>query len=155
MSLSPILMMSTSNPITSRTRDERRLLLEAGLVSVAARLALAVLRFTTVQRWAARRPVSQPRTRPVERDRIVRAVNSVTRRLLPDRRCLLRGLVIQWMLRRAGQPAELRIGAARSSDGGLIAHAWVEQDGEVVAGGKDSPLIYRSFQTKNAAEWAA
>lgn len=130
-------------------------MLEAVLVSAAVQLALPLFEFRTVQRWAARRTNPPQRVDAGKRDEIVRAVNSVTRRLKSRRRCLLRALAVQWMLRRAGQPADVRIGAAKTKDGGLMAHAWVEQNGEIIAGGSASPLVYRSFESKTPAAWEA
>lgn len=55
--------------------------------------------------------------------------------------CLPRSLVLWHMLRRRGEPAELRIGV-RAADGHFIAHAWVERDGVVV---NDAPDIAQRF----------
>lgn len=152
-----------------KSRHERRLLVRAALISMAIRLALVVLPFRIVCRWAATKRAAAPRraarsgmerpasagTDRAERDRIVQAVHSATRYIQGRRRCLLRGLAVQWMLHRAGHPVELKIGAARTADGELVAHAWVERDGHVVTGGKDAPRIYRSFQPVSRSTWAA
>ncbi len=42
--------------------------------------------------------------------------------------CLRQALLLQWLLRRRGLAAELRIGV-RKQDAALDAHAWVELDG--------------------------
>jgi len=42
--------------------------------------------------------------------------------------CLTRSLVLGWLLRRRGMPAQLRIGV-RFVDQQLCAHAWLEYDG--------------------------
>jgi hypothetical protein len=56
--------------------------------------------------------------------------------------CLVRSLAVQRMLRRRGASVgELRIGVRREG-GGLVAHAWVELDGVVIA---DSPEHIRTF----------
>lgn len=49
---------------------------------------------------------------------------------LPGTRCLPRALVMQTLLRRAGIPAELRIGVARAPGEEFAAHAWVECSGQ-------------------------
>ncbi|MEZ4516170.1 MAG: lasso peptide biosynthesis B2 protein [Chloroflexota bacterium] len=45
--------------------------------------------------------------------------------------CLPQSLVLWHFLRQAGYPADLRIGVNKQ-DGGLIGHAWVELDGQVI-----------------------
>jgi hypothetical protein len=65
------------------------------------------------------------------------AVSVVGRRVL-GAPCLAQALAGEVMLRRRGQAAEVRIGVARSEDGRLLAHAWLESRGRVVVGGADT-----------------
>ncbi|MGC9334107.1 MAG: lasso peptide biosynthesis B2 protein [Anaerolineae bacterium] len=46
--------------------------------------------------------------------------------------CLTRSLVLQRLLGRAGIHADLRIGV-RKEDGQVLAHAWLESDGQAIA----------------------
>lgn len=147
--------MRLLNVITQRSHRERHLLLQAVVISIAIRLALIILPFRAVQRWICRECEVSRRVDRAERERIVRAVHSATRYLQSERRCLLRGMAVQWMLHRAGQPVALRIGAARTTDGALQAHVWVELDGEVITGGKDAPRIYATFEPAGTASWPA
>lgn len=55
--------------------------------------------------------------------------------------CLTRSLVLWHVLHRHGAPAELRIGVRRTGDH-FAAHAWVEQDGQVI---NDAPDIARLY----------
>ncbi|MGB6199787.1 MAG: lasso peptide biosynthesis B2 protein [Candidatus Acidiferrales bacterium] len=55
--------------------------------------------------------------------------------------CLERSLVLWWLLRRRGLPAELRIGA-RKEGARFDAHAWVELDGEVL---NDSDTVRKHY----------
>lgn len=55
--------------------------------------------------------------------------------------CLTRSLLLEWMLRRRGVPAQLRIGV-RLAQGSLDAHAWVEVAGEPI---NDEPDIACRF----------
>ena len=59
-------------------------------------------------------------------------VDRVLRRMPPPWRktCLKRALVLHSLLRRAGRPAELRIGVRRDDAGDLTAHAWLARDGQ-------------------------
>ena len=45
------------------------------------------------------------------------------------------------MLTRYGHPAQLRIGMARTEDGALTGHAWVDSNETIILGG-DDPLRY-------------
>lgn len=49
--------------------------------------------------------------------------------------CLAEALVIRLLLRQRCYTAFLRIGVARGADGQLEAHAWVENESQVVIGG--------------------
>ncbi len=62
------------------------------------------------------------------------AVDAAGRRLFPEKPCLPQALVVLYGLRRRQLPAELRIGVARDSESGLLAHAWVDSEGKTVIG---------------------
>jgi hypothetical protein len=68
-------------------------------------------------------------------------VNAVARHSPLPAACLTRSLVAEWLLRRRGHDAQLRIGVQRTSDG-IAAHAWVESEGVPV---NDRPDIAESF----------
>ena len=111
------------------------------------RAALAVLPFRRVMRGLRR--LARPRARltrrlaePLAFRRIVWSAETAGRWLLPSRPCLTQALVGHLLLRRRGYAAELRIGVAKE-DGGLAAHAWVEQDGRIILGGASSRERYR------------
>jgi hypothetical protein len=59
---------------------------------------------------------------------IVRMQAAAERRLFFKASCLEHALVLWWLLRRHGIPAEVRIGG-RKEQGRFEAHAWVEIDG--------------------------
>lgn len=65
---------------------------------------------------------------------IVWRVN-VSSRYLPGVKCLARALATQLLLNRCGYSSELQIGVAKSEQGELEAHAWVEYQGKVIIGG--------------------
>lgn len=60
---------------------------------------------------------------------IVRCTNGLSRRLRLT--CLPRSLALCSLLRERGYPAEVKIGVRREA-GQLLAHAWVELDGEAL-----------------------
>jgi hypothetical protein len=109
---------------------ERRLVLEAALFTVAARVALSALSLRTVRGLLARIP-AVARPLPAERaENIARAVTRA-RAVVPGAPCLVRALVVQALLVRRGHPAHLRLGFVRSEGGVLSGHAWVESEGRV------------------------
>jgi hypothetical protein len=73
------------------------------------------------------------------------AVRAAGRRTIRRNPCLPTALAALVFLRRAGFPAELRIGVDRPGAGVLSAHAWVESNGVVVLGGVSAPIHYRAF----------
>ena len=109
-------------------REQRALLARTVLWLVAVRLGLAILPLLRVRALAERASRGQPLSgRPPSEIRW--AVLAAARRL-PGTRCLPRALALQALLRQAGVASELRIGVAKNPKGSLVAHAWVDCDGE-------------------------
>jgi hypothetical protein len=118
-------------------RGQRRAVVRATLLLIAARIALLVTPFTSVLKFAARPPGrGVARSRRLQLDEMVWAVDAVGNRLFPRNPCLVQALVVQRLFVRAGQPAELRIGVRRDGASKLAAHAWVESDGVMVIGSR-------------------
>jgi transglutaminase superfamily protein len=80
----------------------------------------------------------------------VRMVDVATRHLPWQPTCLPRSLVLWFLLRRQGVPAELRIGVQKRRQH-LEAHAWVEVDHRVVNDAPDIAAEYRPFESIAAA----
>jgi hypothetical protein len=116
-------------------RADGFLLCNAGLWLVATRLGLWLLPFRVVRRLLARaaRPPMPLRGPSPSPDRIARAV-ALARRFVPHATCLPQALAAEALFIRYGQPADLRIGVAKTAGGRLTAHAWVENRGRVVVG---------------------
>ncbi|MDQ8165000.1 MAG: lasso peptide biosynthesis B2 protein [Gemmatimonadota bacterium] len=115
---------------------ERRLALRAIALLGGVRVALRIIPFRQLQRWAARlRPPRKPaESGPVAvRRAVIRAA-----RTLPGSTCLAQAIVAQRLLAQAGYEAALRIGVVSTPTAleprAIEAHAWVEADGLVVAG---------------------
>lgn len=114
-----------------------------GLVGLV-RLGLWVLPFRVMR--AATENASAPRvssdSKNVETvDEVAWAVVAASR-YVPFASCLTQALASQVLLRRRGYPALLHIGVARTEQGRVEAHAWIESDGRVVVGGENSPRRY-------------
>lgn len=116
---------------------ERRLLVKAAVLLVAARFGLWLLPFALVRRLLGGLVRTPTRVRDGERHpgKIVWAVEAAGCRLPRASTCLTRALASQVLLARRGYPALVRIGVAGGGELGLEAHAWVESGGEVVVGG--------------------
>ncbi len=64
---------------------------------------------------------------------IVHSVKSMSR-YVPVGTCLTQALTTQALLAQIGHPTDLKIGVAKSIEGKLEAHAWLESRGEIVIG---------------------
>ena len=73
--------------------------------------------------------------------RATRAVRSIELHGLSTPNCLERSMTLWWMLRRAGIPGELHIGARKQGQR-FEAHAWVELHGQVL---NDSPDVHHHY----------
>lgn len=125
-------------------RDQILVATATGLVALM-RVALIVIPFPRVKALVERGAPERSDFEPHEMDelrRIVWAVGATARRLLGDKPCLTQALVAQWLLARRGFATTLQVGVKKADDGALLAHAWLERDGEVIIGGADSPHRY-------------
>ena len=154
---------------------DRRLLAEALLATLRARLDLRLIPFAALQRRMNETGASR-RALPQTPERVAWAVAAVARRL-PGTTCLAQSLAAHALLRRRGYRPELHIGVrvARPEAGAgganavpdsgsgsvrrgvrwreraaavpLDAHAWVECEGRVVAGDLDDLAEYGRLQS--------
>jgi len=109
---------------------ERCLLLRAFTLLWLCRVALWLLPFRRVARWAERSRVRVGTGTEV--DRIACAV-SVAARFVPRATCLVRALAGARLFAEWGQRVRVVIGARKRADD-LEAHAWLESGGQVVLG---------------------
>ena len=113
---------------------ERRLLLEAFLLTLLVRGGLGLLGYRRLQALLA--PLARPRrSPPLSLDRVSWAVLAVNARLPGSGTCLAQAMAAQILAGREGHPSQLRFGVARDPGAPLQAHAWLESRGEVVVGG--------------------
>jgi hypothetical protein len=117
------------------------MLLISQLVGAAALIALA-LRLWNLPRVAAAvtRGARAPALRwlPVlhrdfEPARLARLADLAARPVAGRKRCLLRSLLLLWLLHARGEPAVLVVGAGRDPERGLEGHAWIEREGRPLA----------------------
>lgn len=116
--------------------QERRLLVQAWLLLLAADLALRTLPFTTILDYSRRQQVSQ---RPdsvhvlLPATRVAWLVEKAGQYCPAGTSCLKEALVLSRLLARDGVSTQLRIGVGRQAEA-FAAHAWLEQDGRVILG---------------------
>jgi hypothetical protein len=115
---------------------DRSLLLQAGCCLIVVRLGLWSLPFQTLQNLLFNRLslVLKSAHHQVPIDKIVWAVNTTSRYMPGQVKCLARALTTKIVMKQQGYTAELRIGVRRSQTGQLEAHAWIEYQGEVIIG---------------------
>jgi hypothetical protein len=129
----------------SLTPDERRLIVEAFILTAVVRVGLRTVSFARLRRFLDAGKRLRSRSQPAV-GRVTWAVDAAAR-LAPRRTCLADALAADVMLGRHGYDARLRIGVKKGHlEPGLLAHAWVEHDGSIVVGGLESlhdysPLI--------------
>ncbi|MBX9928020.1 MAG: lasso peptide biosynthesis B2 protein [Gemmatimonadaceae bacterium] len=124
----------------------RALAWRALLWTALLRVAVAVVRFARLRRWAE---ATTPRPGANYDARAVRRAVLRAQRLLPGTRCLVAALVAERLLRQGALPARVTIGVAKAGPT-LDAHAWVES-GDVTVCGDDVPRAhYRALATFDA-----
>jgi hypothetical protein len=111
-------------------------LLAAPLERVAAALSRAAAR-PRLRRF----PLFHLAEEPV---RLTTLADLATRVTSGRHRCLPRSLLLLWLMRARGEPAELLVGAARSRGTELEGHAWIEIRGQLFA---DSPAFTDRYST--------
>jgi len=115
---------------------DRWLLAEAGLLLLVCRIGLWLLPYARLRRMVDGTSPPAPEPPRDFPERVSWAIGALARRL-PAMTCLVQSLAAHALLRRAGCPAELRIGVqagARNAVKPLEAHAWVECEGRIVVG---------------------
>jgi hypothetical protein len=98
------------------------------LAALALPPLLSVLSFARLAHWISRRGPARPLA-PPEAD-LAEWTDRLLRSWPPPWRytCLRRGVVLYYLLRKAGRPATLCIGVRRDSSGAFVAHAWLTRD---------------------------
>ena len=123
---------------------DKSLLVKAAFTVAAIRVGLWALPFWILRRllaWMTRETNVRKEGDTNSVDRTVWAVK-VAGRHVPRATCLTQALAAQVLLARRGCPARLSIGVAKSQEGQLEAHAWVESEGRVLIGGLEGLSRY-------------
>ncbi len=115
----------------------KRLLRAAFARLIIVRIGLALLPLQTLQRLSSK--TSRHDLAGASLDELRWALLAAARHL-PGTRCLLRALVLQELMARAGLAGQLCIGVAKDSGSALEAHAWILYEGAPVL---DEPELER------------
>lgn len=120
----------------SLTASERLLLIKAAILLVIIKVGIKLLPFHQLRSLLAK--IAQPRAKLHRADetfvnKVVWAVIVASPYL--QARCLTQALATQVLLGRRGYPSQLRIGFTRNKERQMSAHAWIENQGQVVIGG--------------------
>jgi Transglutaminase-like superfamily len=116
--------------------NDRNLLFKTFILLSLVRLGLWLLPFQKLLHLLGKigLTAAQELLETVPLDRIVWAVNLNSSYTLGNVQCLPRALTTQVLMRMHGYTPQLRIGVAKGEQGNLEAHAWVENQGQVVIG---------------------
>ena len=121
-----------------QSAERRKLLVEACLYLICARLMLLLLSFRQLTRFFNRSPAKGIVPASPERARLrqdVRwAITRAAEHLPGETACFPRGIAAQAMFRRRGCHATLYYGAATLPQKGLTAHVWVLDGTEGIVG---------------------
>jgi hypothetical protein len=131
---------------------DRRLLRQALPLVLVARMALWVLPVRYLLGRAARLSEdARPMPTFPDPDRVAWSVRAAARRV-PRATCLTQAVAAQILLARHGHRSRLHLGVARTPDGVMAAHAWVECGGRVMVGGRSVDRYARFPGLENALE---
>lgn len=126
---------------------DRLLLVKSAFIVTAVRLGLWLLPLQTLCRMLAKITPSGTNCHNKTQD----VINSVgwavttSSQYVPGATCLTQALATKVLLRQSGQESRLRIGIARSKEGRLEAHAWVESEESIVIGNVKDLSRYTSL----------
>jgi hypothetical protein len=117
--------------------SDRRLLIEASVLLLAARAALRLMPFRWIARAVSRAPAARPMDDGAHRalaQRVRWAVSAGARHGVGRAVCFPQGVAAQVMLARRGVPSTLHYGVAKSPSGAIEAHVWVRAGAVPVVG---------------------
>ena len=124
-------LISIIRKFTNKSIRQQKLLIEAAMCLVLARLALALFSFRHLTKFMGR-TMTQPEVMGTDRERfrneVAWAITAVAGHLPIKMVCFPRGIAAQAMLRRRLISATIFYGVAKLPERGLAAHVWV-QDG--------------------------
>ena len=115
---------------------EKGLILKSLFLATVIRVLLWLLPVRFLQRLFMCTTGENPDGSESDWDEITRIVHSIrsVSRFVPQATCLTQALAASLLIRFSGQDSELKIGVAKDDSSRLIAHAWLEKDGQIILG---------------------
>ena len=114
---------------------QRRLLCEAVICLAVARLSVVLVPARLLTAWLVNCPRTAGNSAGQVLLREIRfAVITAARNVPWNAVCLPQAIAGKLMLARRGHASTLHLGVGRTPAGGLLAHAWLEADGQIVVG---------------------
>ena len=127
--------MERLHKLLNLTSEERWLLVQAFLLLGGIKLGLGLLPFPLLRQLLVSIHRIHPRRNPTATpDQIVAAVNRSSHNMPGGAKCLARAMTTQALLLQHEYACELRIGVAKGKAGQFEAHAWVENQGQILVG---------------------
>jgi len=117
--------------------QERCLLLQTVFVVMSLRAALELLAFRQVNDLLSHRAKRRRAVRNISKARVIWAVRTASA-FIPGSTCLTQALAAKYQLERFGLNTQLHLGVNKEN-GRLLAHAWLQCDGEAIIGGEIAP----------------
>ena len=131
--------------------SDRLLFVEAVIWLGIARLAVLVMPFRWIAPFLGRHMAESPQTTESEQkeiaERISRVVQTVSRHMPWECKCLTQAIACKNMLKRRGLQTTLYLGVAKGGEGNLKAHAWLRSGDMIVTGarGMDQCAVVSTF----------
>ena len=122
--------------------SDRRLLIEASLLLLAARVALRILPFKTIMGWTSRSRALAAVDVVAARTLVMRvrwAVQAGARHGPGQTVCFPQAIAAHLLLSRRGAPSTIYYGVAKTAAGALEAHVWVRSGSLAVVGCAAAP----------------
>jgi hypothetical protein len=113
---------------------DRYLVVITFILLASIKLGLWLLPFQTLIQKISQIKIAKTLTQ-LRLSKIIWAINIATRYIPGSAKCLASALTCQALMHHYGYTPELKIGVAKTIDGKLQAHAWVEYQGKVAIGG--------------------
>ena len=129
--------MKPLRKFVSLSSSDRNLLIQTAVLLSGIRLGLRFVSFPTLRRILDKISKTAPNSTQAYQstlNRVVWAVDIVSKYMPGGVKCLARALATQVLLARRGYLVQLHIGVAKDEAGQLEAHAWIESQGSVVIG---------------------
>lgn len=140
--------MTPLRKIAALSGKEVALLVKAASIIALIRIGLVTFPYVKIRRLLNKssKPKPQAALNQTYPEQVVWAARAIARHTLGDKPCLVQALAVEWLLRRKGYTTSLHIGVNKDKQDKLLAHAWLEYDGDIIIGGRTSPSKYATLQ---------